>query len=123
MEKFKAKIGKICKKYISHIQTTVTVVISLFSFDELFKMSLRTTVSKAFFRSIKTPHEYNPLSILFFLSLILTISRIACWVEKFSRKPYGDLSKMWCFSMKDESHLCMSLSNRRLNTESSEIGR
>ena len=38
-----------------------------------------STVSKAFFKSIKTPHENRRLSLL--LWIVLTMSIIACWVE------------------------------------------
>ena len=46
------------------------------------------SVSKTFFKSIKTPHEKSFLSIL--VCIVSTISRIACWVEWAWRKPYWD---------------------------------
>ena len=46
------------------------------------------SVSKAFFKSIKTPHEKSFLSIL--VCMVSTISRITCWVEWAWRKPYWD---------------------------------
>ena len=47
-----------------------------------------STVSKAFFRSMKIPHENKRLFI--FVCIAFTISRIACRVECALRKPHWD---------------------------------
>ena len=39
------------------------------------------------------------------------MSRIACWVEQFSLKPYWHLKKMSVFSRKVSSHLYINFSN------------
>ena len=49
---------------------------------------LWSTVSKAFLRSMKTPHEKRPWFIL--ICIAFTMSNIACWVEWPLRKPYWE---------------------------------
>ena len=57
------------------------------------------TVSKAFFRSMKTPQENKRLSI--FVWTVLTMSIIACCIECAFRKPYCDEFSIPFSSIKD----------------------
>ena len=71
-----------------------------------------STASKAFFKSMKIPHDNSLLSMFFCKEL--TISIIACWVECLSRKPYCDLERISFLSINAFNRLNIIFSKIRL---------
>ena len=72
-------------------------------------------------KSIKIPKVNNFKSVLF--CIMLTVSRVACCVECFSRKSHWALKRTLLLSRKDFRRWYINFSNNRLKTESSDIGR
>ena len=98
-----------------------------------FRPTSRGTPKISEWKSVKCPFHSLPTSsfrnkfinnfksVLF--CIMLTVSRVACCVECFSRKSHWALKRTLLLSRKDFRRWYINFSNNRLKTESSDIGR